>query len=482
MTESAAAETTRAGNTAPRRPVRPAASGTLAGLFPAAAPAPSRAPARRALSVAAQTVAVGLGALLLLARVPGLPSWDTIYGEDYWEFLTQALQQPWHVFIQFGGYEELLPRVMAQFALYLPLRQASRVFAVGGALVAAGCGLFVFHASAGHIRSPLLRALLGTAVVLAPMALMEIADSGTGSPWYLMLAMFWALLWRPRTRTGMAIAALVAFAAMTSEVIVVLFAPLVAARLFVLRRPREHAVTAGWLAGCLVQLPAVLSGYFSGQSRLTRQPGTLGHSLAFYAHDSVLPSLGWHLAWRLESLAGKNGATVIVAVILTAVIGAILVAQPGSRPFVVTAVLTGFVFSVVSTTLTPNVATYPLVTPSLESGSRYSVLPIFLFEAVAIVGADYLIRRRDGGRPRAGARRWRWPGPGPAIAVAALVAVLAASWVADFRYASFRSRASWNWAPIAARWEHDCEGSASGEILVKAGVLWQTLPCDRIRP
>jgi hypothetical protein len=226
----------------------------------------------------------------------------------------------------------------------------------------------------------------------------------------------------------------------------------------------------------------VLSGYFSGQSRLTRQPGTLGNSLAFYAHDTVLPSLGWHLAWRLESFAGKNGATVIVAVILVAVIGAILVAQPGSRPFVVTAVLTGFVFSVVSTTLTPNVATYPLVTPSLESGSRYSVLPIFLFEAVAIVGVDYLIRQRDGGRPRDGLRRWRWSGPAPAIAVAALVAVLAASWVADFRYASFRSRASWNWAPIAARWQHDCETSASREIVVKAGVSWQTLPCDRLRP
>jgi len=464
--------------------VRPDASGPLAGLFPASPPPPSRAPGRRALSVAAQVAAVGLGALLLLERVPGLPSWDTIYGEDYWMFLTQALQQPWHVFIQFGGYEELLPRVMAQFALYLPLQQASRVFAVGGALVAAGCGLFVFHASAGHIRSPLLRALLGTAVVLSPMALMEIADSGTGSPWYLMLAMFWALLWRPRTRTGMAIAALVAFAAMTSEVILVLFAPLVAARLFVLRRPREHAVTAGWLAGCLVQLPAVLSGYFSGQSRLTRQPGTLGHSLAFYAHDSVLPSLGWHLAWRLESFAGKNGATVIVAVILVAVIGAILAAQPGSRPFVVTAVLTGFVFSVVSTTLTPNVVTYPIVTPSLESGSRYSVLPIFLFEAVAIVGVDYLLRPRDGGRPRDGLRlsRWRWPGPAPAIAVTALVAVLAASWVADFRYASFRSRASWNWGPIAAGWQHACEKSASGEIVVKAGATRQTLPCDRIRP
>lgn len=263
---------------------------------------------------------------------------------------------------------------------------------------------------------------------------------------------------------------------MSSEVIVFLFAPLVAARVFVLRRPREHAVTAGWLAGCLVQLPAVLSSYDSGQSRLHHQPGALGTSLTFYAHDSVLPALGWHLAWRLAAFAGRNGATVMVAVILTAIIGAIFVTQRGNRPFVVVAVLTGVLFSVFSTTLNPHVATYPVVTISLESGSRYSVLPIFLFEAVAITGVDHLVRRAGGAHRRQGTRLQ------PAIAVCALVVALAAGWVADFRYASFRSRASWNWAPIAAHWQRDCEHSTSGEITVKAGAFFQTLPCDRIRP
>jgi hypothetical protein len=311
--------------------------------------------------------------------------------------------------------------------------------------------------------------------VLMPIALMEIVDSGVGAPWYLLPATFWALLWRPRTRAGMAAAALVAFAASASEVIVVLFFPLVAARLFVLRRPREHAVTVGWLAGCLVQAPMVLSGYLSGKSRLNRQPGTLGHSLAFYAHDIVLPSFGWHLAWRLQSFAGRNGATAFVAVVLAVVVGAIFLRQRGNRPFVVTAVVAGFVFPVFSTILTPNVASYPVVLPDLESGSRYSVLPIFAFEAIAVVGVDCLLRQRDGGH------RWLGAGLRPAIAVSALVAVLAASWVADFRYAGFRSEKNWNWAPIAAKWQHDCERSSSGEIVEKTGILLQTLPCDRLR-
>jgi len=455
---------------------RPDVRGVLGDLFPASPVAPQQAPGRRLLDVVAQVMAVGLGAALLLERVPGLPSWDTIYGEDYWQFFTQALQQPWHVYLPFGGYEELVPRVIAQVATYLPLPQVSRLFAVCGALIAAGCGLFVFHASAGHIRSLPLRALLGSAVVLMPIAPMELADNGVASPWYLMLATFWALLWRPKTRTGMAVAALVAFAATSSEVISFLFIPLVVARLLVLRHPREHAVTAGWLAGCLLQLPAVLSSYTSGHSRLSEQLGPLGNSLAFYAHDIVLPSFGWHLAWWLQSFAGKNGATVIVAVMLAVIVGAILVTQPRNRPFVVAAVLTGFVFSVFDTTLNPHVAVYP-VSPDLESGSRYTVLPIFLLEAVVVVGVGYVVRQRGGVRRRRGTMSLR-----PAIAVAALVAVLGASWVADFRYAGFRSNASWNWGQIAAKWQHDCERSQTGEITVKAGATYQTLPCDRIRP
>lgn len=456
-------------------PPHQGARGVLGSLFPeSAVPAP-RPLGRRVLSAGLQIAAVGIVMILLLLRVPGRPSWDGIYGEDYWMFFPQALTQPWHLFITFGGYEQLLPRVIAEFATYFPLMQVSRVFAVCGAFVAAASGLFVYHASAGHVRSRLLRAVLGISVPLMPIVLMELVDSGVGAPWFLLPATFWALLWRPRTRTGMAAAALVAFAAAASEVIVVLFLPLVAVRLFVLRRPREHAVTAGWLAGCLVQLPMVLSGYLAGKSRLNKQPGTLGHSLAFYAHDVVLPSFGWHLAWRLEALAGRSAATVLTAVALTVIVGAIFAAQPRNRAFVVTAVLAGFVFPMLSTILTPNVAAYPVILPDLESGSRYSVLPIFLFESVAVVGVDYLIRRRDGGQARHGIS-WR-----PALAVVALVAVLAAGWVADFRYAGFRSEKNWDWPAAAAQWQRDCAASRSGEITVKTGIVHWTLPCNRLR-
>jgi hypothetical protein len=450
----------------------------LSDLFPAAPGAPVAAVRSRVLRAVAEALAVCIAVVLLLLRIPGLPSWDTIYGEDYWEFFTQALQQPWHLFITYNGYWQFLPRLIAQFVMYLPLADASRAFALIGAFVAACSALFIFHVSAGHIRSVKLRALLAMALVLLPAAPMEIIDSGVNTPWYLLPVLFWAALWRPRTRTGMAVAAMAAFVTAASNILAVPFAPLLAARLYVLRRPREHAVTLGWLAGCLAQVPFVIAGARGADSRLA-QHATPGQSLAFYGHDVLLPSLGWHLSWWLRSFAGTNGATLIVALALAVVFGVILATQPGARVFVVTALVLGFIDVVVGTTMNGQLVTGALL-PAEQPGNRYTVLPIFLIVSAMIVGADCALRRRSSG---AALGRPARPGIGlkPAMAATALVAVLAATWVVDFRYAGWRSGWSWNWAPIAAKWQHDCAVSTTGQIAEKAGAIVQTLPCDHIR-
>lgn len=186
--------------------------GVLRELFPEPPePGPRRLP--RSLSVLLQVVAVLFGVLVMLVRVPGrnFPAWDGIYAEDLKIFLPQALQHPWHLLVPDDGYIELVPRLIAQFVTYLPLREAAAAFSITGAFITAGCALFIFHVSAGHVRSPLLRLVLALAVVLLPMALMEIADSGVDAPWYMDFALFWACLWRPRTRTGMAGAAAIGF-------------------------------------------------------------------------------------------------------------------------------------------------------------------------------------------------------------------------------------------------------------------------------
>jgi hypothetical protein len=494
-------ETRHSDQAAEAMPTREAAAdgihGALRALFPVPPEAGPSTWTRRILAAAVQIAAVCLGAVALLLRIPGLPSWDVVYAEDRWEFLAQAYQHPWHLYVAFGGYEQLLQRVVAQFVTYLPVADAAKAFASAGALIAAGCALFIFHASAGHIRSAPLRVLLAAAVVLLSSAPMEIADSTVNASFYLLLALFWAVLWRPRTRTGKAAAAVVAFVTAASTGIAILFAPLLAIRLIVLRRFSEHAVTAGWLAGCLVQLPLVLDTYFQGQSRLAGwgpsagKNNRLGDSLTFYAHDVVLRAIGWHLSWRLEWLTGTDWATAIVAVALAVIFGVIMVTQAGTRPFVVVALLTGFVFSMVSTILTPWVAAWP-VTIQKEPAARYTALPIFLIEAAVIVGVDYALRKRRGVRERHGlGRGYPQMALRPAVAVTALIAVLATSWAVDFRYKGIRAKSySARWSVWVDEFRHECRDSPSGEIrmpISPGGILRKTtakylvIPCDRVR-
>jgi hypothetical protein len=420
-----------------------------------------------------QVAAVGIASIVMLLRVPGRPAWRTIFGDDYFWFLAGAIQHPWH-WSQYGGYVQVLPRFIAQVVSYLPLAGAALAFALAGVVVAACCALFIFHASAGHIESVKLRALLAVALVLLPIAPMEVIGSGVDTPWYLLPALFWAMLWRPRTRPAMAAAAAVGFLTMASNILAALLAPLLVARLYVLRRPREHAVSAGWLAGCLVQAAFIIPLALHGRSRL--HPGSLtppGQSLAFYGHVVLLPSLGWHTSWWLRSFAGADGAAAIAAVVLAVSFGVILITQPGARLFVVTALAFGFIFSVVSVTINRAPAIEPML-PTRMGGTRYTIMADFLIVSALIVGADHALRSRAHDRRRQGA------GLKAVTAVTALVVFLTATWAVDFRYTGLRATTAWSWAPIAAKWERDCAHSRTGEITETVYFRPWTLPCRNI--
>ena len=457
---------------------RPTAGGlrdALGELFPSVPEAPARTRGARVLGAVVQVAAVGIASIAMLLRVPGRPAWRTIFGDDYFWFLAGAIQRPWH-WSAYGGYVQVLPRFIAQVVSYLPLTDASLAFALAGVVVAACCALFIFHASVGHIESVKLRALLAVALVLLPVAPMELIGSGVETPWYLLPVLFWAMLWRPRTRPAMAVAAAVGLLTMASNILAALLVPLLVARLYVLRRPREHAVSAGWLAGCLVQATFVIPLVLHGHSRLHRDRMALpGQSLAFYGHVVLLPSLGWHTSWWLRSFAGANGATAIAAVVLAVSFGLILVTQPGARLFVVTAVAVGFIFTVISVSINRGPATNSML-PTHVLGTRYTIMADFLIVSALIVGADHALRSRAHDRRRRGA------GLKSVTAVTVLVVFLAATWAVDFRYTALRTTTAWSWAPIAAKWERDCAHSRTGEITETIYTKPWTLPCRNITP
>src|SRR5439155_20664519 len=119
---------------------------------------------------------------------------------------------------------------------------------------------FTFHAVAGWFQSLWLRALVGAALILLPLAPIEPADSIVGSPWYVMAALFFGLLWRPKNWAGTTAAALVAFAAAFSEILALVYVPLVLLRVLALPRWGEHEVNAGWMAVLLVNVTMSLEG------------------------------------------------------------------------------------------------------------------------------------------------------------------------------------------------------------------------------
>lgn len=466
-------------------------------LFPAPpglADAPADSPgaaaaARRARAVTVHAAILAAGMVVVLARIPGRPAWDTIYNEDLTVFLVDALARPWHLFIVYGGYVQLMPRLIGQLAALLPLRLAASVFALAGALTAAACAVLVFHASAGHIRSVALRALAGASVLFLPVVTLEIADSTVGAPWYLLLALFWAALWRPRTRAGMAAAAAIAFLASSTLPLTLVFAPLLAARLVVLRRLREHAVTIGWAAGLLVQLPAILEA--EAVSRLSQRV-PIGDALSFYAHGVVQSALGWHVGWWLQSAAGRDGATAIVGAVLAAFFAWALVASPlPTRLLIAAALVTGFVFTVVSADLGYGFARIGLgVTEQHEAGSRYTALAIFLVDCAAIAAIDALVQRCRMRRQRSRddldsllprGRGW----PRLVAPVLALLAVLSVGWVTDYRFETPRAQAR-TWTAVLAGWEQYCAENPAGTVQVAAWDLppkaTESIACARIRP
>jgi hypothetical protein len=366
----------------------------LAGLFPEAI-MPARRPRRPAVHAAVQVAVVCLGAGALLLRYAGIPAWDGTYAEDNGVFLDDALIRPWHLMVPYSGYLEFGPRVIGQFiASFLPLADASVAYAAIGALIGAASALFIYHASEGYIRSGWARALLGAALVLLPIAPLDIADSAVDSPWYTMAGLFFAVLWRPRSAFGMLAAALIAFYTTSSEIVALLFAPLLLLRVLALPRVREHAVTVGWLLGLLLQVPVVRLSYHLHKQRL----GTLstpGQAVAFYCHNVVLRAFGWHLSVWLKSVAGYNGATVIMGALLAGAIGWVLV-NGGSRArlFAAVALLTGFAQTVFEATVSQYV-NYQQPTSSFMAAARYSTLPVLLIAAIAIAGVDAYARRRN---------------------------------------------------------------------------------------
>jgi hypothetical protein len=456
---------TASGSTAERGPLLGRTGRVLALLFPAEPPRPRRSVGAAAGIVLGYLAAIALGAWVLLERQGGRPAWATVWAEDRWLFLPGARMHPWSSLWQAAdGYLSLVPRVIADAVATLPLRDAAPAYAIIGAVIAAACAAFVFRACAGHVRNPALRFLLAAAVLLLPTALKAgLPDNAVNSIWYLLFAAFWALVWRPRSRSAMAVAAVVCFAAATSNVLVALYLPLVVARVIALPRVREHAATIGLFAGGAVQLLVVLFHHRRHQST------SLLDALGFYGHNVILPAVaGHHFGTQLTSGVGIATATTLAAVVVALVVTWVLVRGDARvRVFAATALIFGLALTLTPVLVHGAVASAEVTAESLwAAGSRYAQIPILLIDALVIVAVDAYLRR--GGM--------RFERALHATAVVLLVAVLGTTWVSDFRYNDLRAQQP-TWTGVASRIDEICRHQPHGSARIGNG---KSLPCSAV--
>lgn len=393
--------------------------------------------------VLANVAAIAVGAIILLERQTGRPAWDDVGNEDFKFFLSAALAHPLSsLWTTYNGFLPLGPRLIAEVVATFPFRDADIGFAVAGAVTASCCAVFVFHASAGHIRRPALRVLLAVSVLLLPTALYEITDSGVNTPWYLLFAMFWALLWRPRSWGGRVLAAVICLLAAASNPLAVAYLPLVVARVIALPRVREQAATVGWVVGGALQVPAVLA------SERNEQHAPLSGALGFYARNVILAGVaGHHWAAVLTSAVGIVAACVLAGCVV-AVVTAWACARGGAdvRVFVIAALVTGFILTMLPVIVHGEVASPSEVrTLMFVHGSRYAQVPILILYSLVIVAADAFLSRpaaRLGQATRG-------------IAIVVLLAVLGTVWASDFRFVNRRAAAP-AWSQIVSRAEAAC--------------------------
>jgi hypothetical protein len=285
-------------------------------------------------------------------------------------------------------------------------------------------------------------------------------------------------------------AALMAFAAASSEIVVIIYIPLLVVRIIALPRWREHAVTIGFLLGLLTQAVVILSTYTQHAQRLNGYSPLLA-SVKFYFHAFVLRSVGWHLSWWLQRPLGLNGATAVVGAFLLAVLAWVLITGDKQvRVFAVLATVTGFV-EVIAVASVPGPpgggwVAREVAIPAFQPGSRYDALPVMLLDAMVIVAVDAYVRRSAVGlTPLPPARpswpSWRGPRPWTVVAVAALTCALAFGWVTDYRYYSPSRVSQGYWTHTLDHWLRACASSKTGEISLPT---WDapnaTVPCSRI--
>lgn len=236
-----------------------------------------RATATRA-AVAVSAIAVT--AFISFFRLPQTV-WDTVWAEDGPVFLQQAVDGggPGAIFAPYGGYLHVLPRLAAQGIVNLvPVENFAAGMAFVSCSVVAVVAYLTFHCAAALTSNPWVRLAWAAIPVLLSVGPYEILGNTANLHWYLLWLVPWLLLKPAQSRPEAVMLFLAAGMSALTEVISVVFLPLV---LLHIRDKAFWPARAGLLIGAGLQI---------GTTLLYPRSAGDGHAL-----DPVSVVMGWFI-------------------------------------------------------------------------------------------------------------------------------------------------------------------------------------------
>ncbi len=401
-----------------------------------------------------------LAAVLQFLRA-GPESIHDLFAEDGPVYLGEAVT---HGFFDsltspYAEYLVVLPRLIAELATVLPLRYAPEVMSICAALFSACCGLAVWVGSGGLIRNNYVRALLVALALLPPAGGLETVVSATNVAWNGAFAVFWLLLWRPRTTRGALLGALMVLLTGLSSPTIFFFAPLAVLRGISVRDRRDAILVGSFALALAVQLPVtVLSDEHVSQSIWTTNVLTTflqrvveGSALGLELGGEAWVAWGW--PFLIAVCAGV--AVTLVALALRASSG---------RLFALLAVATAVVMFLVSGYARGlgDVMVWPVGFFS-NVGGRYAMIPALLLASAALVLVDSGLRSKRGVLPAV------------AVAVVLLVAI-----VTSFGGDANRDMPPWGKSLRSAAERCRRDGASEGRLFISPEGWSMTIGCERL--
>jgi hypothetical protein len=439
------------------------------------------------------TIAV-LGAGLQLLRVWDSRPLDSIWAEDGGIWLSDSLNRGFfHNFTtSYNGYLQGLSRLVAEPVSWMPVDWYAPAMAIVGALIVSGCALFVWRASAAHIRNPYLRGSLAAMVLLLPVVGTESLANVTNSIWPLLFACFFALLWRPRSLAAAVGAAILVLLAALTNIGVVFLLPLWLLRLIAARDRRDLVIVVAFAIGLAIQL-----GFSSGDFGVRGEAGNQVRTSSAPACDpfSSDPCWNWELvpAYAQRIVGGAVGGQQIngelwkaIGPPLPVVLGLGLIALVAvalrkrlTRILVPLTIVISITMFLVAGWQRWGAGGIFFYWPEGEftGGSHYLITPTLLLLTAIILQLDAVIRKRPD-EPVGPVRR-------KALAAAVAAFILAAALI-GFHVGDRRIRGSVSWSDAVAQAQPVCgQRDSPPYVLVPTDLLFDNfpvqVPCDRLR-